>query len=349
LSRWIDRERKVTIMRRTDHAQPDPKDHKPFGMAMPPWRLRRLVLAAGVAVLFVTAAANGCEDGSEPDPRTETEETTGGTPYGAPNPAPQEETRTPVETSGPPETSEPETSEAETTDPPETTEPETTEPPETSEAETTQPPETSEPETSESPEPAETTEEQSEEETDSEVFFSQFPSFDPVTESGTGDSVIELPAAQGIITASHNGSSNFVLTVLDSGNAMSELPVNVIGSYEGTTAYGMDELSEDAAALEILADGDWEITVAPVTDAPEFSDSQAAQGNGVFLYTGGSADWALTHDGESNFAVIYVSDSLFGSELLVNEIGPYEGTVAVTSGPGVVLVMADGEWSLSPS
>jgi hypothetical protein len=323
-------------MRRTDQAQPDPKDHKPFRTAMPPWRLRRLMLAAGVAVLFGTAAANGCEDGSEPDTRTETEETTGGTPYGAPNPTSQEETRPPVETSGPPETSEPETTEAETSEA------------EKTEAETTDPPETSEPETSESPEPAETTEEPSEE-TDTADFFSQFPSFDPVTESGTGDSVIELPETQGIITASHNGSSNFVLTVLDSGNAMSELPVNVIGSYEGTTAYGMDELSEDAAALEILADGDWEITVAPVTDAPEFSDSQAAQGDGVLLYTGGPATWSLSHDGESNFAVIYVSDSFFGWELLVNEIGPYEGTVAVTSGPGVVIVTADGEWSLSPS
>jgi hypothetical protein len=324
LSRWINRERKVPIMRRTDHAQPDPKDHKPFGTAMPPGRLRRLMLAAGVAVLFVTAAANGCEDGSEPGTGTATEETTGGTPYSAPSP--QEQTRAPVETSGPPETTEPETTEAETT------EPETTEP------------ETSEPETSESPEPAETTEE-----TDEEDFFSQFSSFEPVTESGTGDSVIDLPAPQGIITASHNGSSNFALTVLDSGNATSELPVNVIGSYEGTTAYGMDELSEDAAALEILADGDWEITVAPVTDAPEFSDSQAAQGDGVYLYTGAPATWAVSHDGESNFAVIYVSDSFFGWELLVNEIGPYDGTVAVTSGPGVVIVMADGEWSLSPS
>jgi hypothetical protein len=330
-------------MRRTDHAQPDPKDHKPFSTAMPPGRLRRLMLAAGVAVLFLTAAANGCEDGSESG--TGTEETTGGTPYSAPNTSPQEASRTPVETSEPPETSKPETSEPETSEP-ETSEPETSEP-ETSEPETSEP-ETSEAETSESPEPAETDEEPSEE-TDAEDFFSQFSSFEPVTQSGTGDSVIDLPGPQGIITASHDGSSNFALSVLDSGNAMSELPVNVIGSYEGTTAYGMDELSEDAAALEIVADGDWEITVAPVTDAPEFSESQAAQGDGVYLYTGGPATWALSHDGESNFAVIYVSDSLFGSELLVNEIGPYDGTVAVTSGPGVVIVIADGEWSLSPS
>jgi hypothetical protein len=319
----------VLIMRRAE-TQPDSKDRRLFGMAMPPWRMRRLLVAAGVAVVFVAAAVNGCESGSDPAPdraadtRTATEETTDGTSQNAPNPAPPEETDSPIESS----------------DPPEPTGPETTEP-ETSE------PESSEHETTETSEPAETTEEPSEE-PDAGAFLAQFPTFDPVTESGTGDSVIELPASQGIVTASHDGSSNFVLTVLDSGNAMSELPVNAIGSYEGTTAYGMDELSEEAAALEIVADGDWEITVAPVTSAPEFSDSQAAQGDGVFLYTGGPATWAVSHTGEANFAVVYVSESLFGWELLVNEIGPYEGTVAVTSGPGVVIVTADGEWSLSP-
>lgn len=291
-------------------------------MAMPPWRVRRLLMAAAVAVVFTTAAANGCEDDpdSAGDEETAAEETTGGTPYSAPNPKPQKETDTPVETSDPPETSEPESSEAET----------------------------SEAETSEAPESEAATAAPSEE-PDLENFLAQFPSFDTVTESGTGDSVIDLPASQGIITATHDGSANFILTVLDNGNAMTELPVNVIGSYEGTTAYGMDGLAAEAAALEIVADGNWEVTVAPVTDAPEFSESQAAQGDGVFLYTGGSDTWVVSHTGEANFIVTYVSESLFGWDLLVNEIGPYEGTVAVTSGPAVVIVMADGEWSLSSS
>lgn len=312
-------------------AQPDPNDRKLFGMAMPPWRLRRLLIAAGVAVLFVTAAANGCEDDGDPaaDPATQTEETTRGAPYRAPDTTPSEETEAPAETSDAPDTSEPET-----------TEPAATEPA------------TSEAETSESPEPPETTEEPSEEsseEPDAESFFAQFPSFDPVTASGTGDDVIELPASQGTITATHNGSANFVLTVLDGANAMAELPVNVIGSYEGTTAYGLDELSGEAVSLEIVADGDWEITIAPLANAAEFSESQAAQGDGVYLYTGGSATWAVSHTGESNFVVVYISESLFGWDLLVNEIGSYDGTVAVTSGPAVVVIIADGEWSLAPA
>lgn len=87
-------------------------------------------------------------------------------------------------------------------------------------------------------EPAETGAEASnEEESETDYFVSAFPNFDAVTESGSGDSVINLPAEQGLITASHPGSSNFALTVLDGSNEMAELPVNTIGSYEGTTAF----------------------------------------------------------------------------------------------------------------
>jgi len=306
-------------MRNTDHAKPDPKDRTSPDPSKERWRLRRLAIAAGVAILFGAAAANGCEDKSDPGSEpavtdTDTDETTAALPHSVPS---QTDTDEPTQASEPPEATSEATAE------------------ETSEAT--------------SAEASEETSEEPQEETDAGSFFAQFPAFDPVTESGSGDSVIKLPASQGTITASHDGSSNFALTVLDSDNAMSELPVNVIGSYEGTTAYGLDEISAQAASLEIVADGDWEITVAPVTDAPEFSDSQDAHGDGVYRYTGGSATWSISHDGEANFIVLYVSESSLGSEVLVNEIGSYGGTVPVTAGPGVVIVQADGDWSLAPS
>lgn len=188
-----------------------------------------------------------------------------------------------------------------------------------------------------------------EEEEEADYFSSTFPAFDAVTESGSGDSVISLPASQGIITASHSGSSNFTLTVLDGNNEMADLPVNAIGSYDGTTAYGLTGMGGDAVSLEITAGGAWEITVAPIADAPELGDPQESEGDGVYRYTGGAANWQMSHDGGSNFIVTYVSDSMFGWDLLVNEIGSYDGTSAVTSGPAVVVVNADGDWSITPS
>lgn len=185
------------------------------------------------------------------------------------------------------------------------------------------------------------------EEPEADYFADAFPVFEPVTESGSGDSVISLPAAQGTITASHSGSANFVLTVLDENNAMAELPVNTIGGYEGTTAFGLVDLGIEANSLEITADGDWEVTFAPISEAPELEDPQEATGDGVYRYTGDAATWQASHDGESNFVVSYFSDDLFEWSLLVNEIGPYEGTVPVTAGPAVVVVNADGDWSLA--
>jgi hypothetical protein len=185
------------------------------------------------------------------------------------------------------------------------------------------------------------------EEPESDYFAETFPVFNAVTESGSGDSVITIPAAQGVISASHSGSSNFILTVLDEGNVMSELPVNTIGSYEGTTAYGITGLGGESTTLEITADGDWEITIASVVDAPELAFPQETGGDGVYRYTGETATWQLSHDGDANVIVTYVSDGLLGWNLLVNEIGAYEGTVPVTAGPALVIVSANGDWTLA--
>jgi hypothetical protein len=180
-----------------------------------------------------------------------------------------------------------------------------------------------------------------------DYFAETLPVFDAVTETGSGDAVITLPAMQGTITATHSGSANFILTVLDTDNAMTELPVNTIGTYEGTTAFGLQVLGGEAATLQIAADGDWEITIAPISEAPELTDPQETDGDGVYLYRGGAATWQLSHDGDANFIVSFISDDLFGYSLLVNEIGSYDGTVPVTAGPGVVVVNADGSWTIS--
>ncbi|QSB05239.1 hypothetical protein [Natronoglycomyces albus] len=190
---------------------------------------------------------------------------------------------------------------------------------------------------------------EAEEESEADYFSSTFPVFAAFTESGSGDSVIDLPAGQGIVTASHTGSSNFILTTLDESNEMSDLLVNTIGNYEGTSAYGLDWLGMDSASLQITADGPWEVTIAPIADAPKLGDPEESQGDGVYQYSGGAANWALTHQGEGNFIVTYISDSLVGWDLLANEIGNYEGTVAVTSGPAVVTVNARGTWAIMSS
>lgn len=172
-----------------------------------------------------------------------------------------------------------------------------------------------------------------------------YGTFEPTTQQGSGDSVIELPAAAGYVTASHNGSANFIVQVLDANNGSTgDLVVNTIGSYNGSAAFGVSSFSE-GARLQVTADGAWELTIAPLASAPELAGS--GTGDGVFLYGGDAGAAALTHDGAGNFIVQEHNDQLFSMGLLVNDIGAYSGTVPISAGPSVITVMADGSWTLA--
>ena len=67
----------------------------------------------------------------------------------------------------------------------------------------------------------------------------------------------------------------------------------------------------------------------------------------MFLYNGGASRLTAIHDGTSNFAIVEETGKAFSMGLLVNEIGPYSGTVALSSGPSVISVSADGNWTLT--
>ncbi len=171
--------------------------------------------------------------------------------------------------------------------------------------------------------------------------------FEPITQSGVGDSVIPLPvgATGGLVNATHNGAANFSIQVLDASNQPTiDLLVNTIGGYTGTTAWGLQAVPGMAGAnLQIRADGNWTLQMSPMSAAPELAGS--GTGDGVFAYAGESANLALTHDGQSNFQVTqYTRDGLaIGST--VNEIGPYTGTVPLSGGPSVIAIRADGSWT----
>jgi len=175
----------------------------------------------------------------------------------------------------------------------------------------------------------------------------QYGTFEPVELSGTGDSVIPVPmgGTVGVVTATHSGSANFAIAGLDANNqSTGDLLVNTIGAYSGTTAYGLSSMGE-AVNLKVTADGAWSVTITPASAAPVLESPATGAGDAVFLYDGGAESWALTHSGSSNFTVIQYG-AMFPN-LMVNEIGTYEGTVPVEAGPAVVTVGADGDWTIT--
>jgi len=174
-----------------------------------------------------------------------------------------------------------------------------------------------------------------------------FGAFAPVVQTGAGDNLVTLPAGAtaGIVTATHDGSSNFSISVLDAANASTgQLLVNTIGAYAGTTSYGFSSFGDPGVTLQITADGNWSLTIAPISAAPTLAASGA--GDAVFLYDGSAGKLTATHDGSSNFSIIEETNKVFNMGLLVNEIGTYSGTVPLSSGPSAITVSADGSWTM---
>lgn len=174
-----------------------------------------------------------------------------------------------------------------------------------------------------------------------------YGSFAPISKKGRGDAIVKLPkgALSGVVTFTHKGSSNVAASVLDSSNQPTgDLLVNEIGNYSGVTAYGMNDFGGDPTKIKISADGSWTIRIAPVSSAPALPKSATGTGDRVFRYDGDSSDWAISHKGSSNFAVIQMGGLM--PNLAVNEIGSYKGVVPLIEGPSVVTITADGRWSM---
>lgn|SRR5690625_1588572 len=111
---------------------------------------------------------------------------------------------------------------------------------------------------------------------------------------------------------------------------------------------------DDVIAIQVSGMGDWTVTLEPISSAVPWTDpDEPLEGQNSEIY---SVDWDVSgedvvaeHNGESNFAIWAMDLNEGNFELLVNEIGPYEGTVTLPSGTTLLEVAAEDEWSLTVS
>jgi hypothetical protein len=170
-----------------------------------------------------------------------------------------------------------------------------------------------------------------------------------VVYSGAGDSVVKISIPDGmdgpgVGSFTHTGSSNFTVWGLDDSMAQQGLLVNTIGKYSGTVLFN-NGLSKGVTSLQISADGAWTVTLHSLKTLREFSGTSAAGiGDDVIVYRGKAGAAAITNDGQRNFTVWSYGNS---TDLVVNEIGTYSGTVRWASGPSVIAVSADGNWNIA--
>jgi hypothetical protein len=172
------------------------------------------------------------------------------------------------------------------------------------------------------------------------------PAFEPIVLSGTGDDVVDvsMPTDQaGIITLTHQGGANFAVISYDPAGNRIDLLANVIGNYNGARPVNLTG-TEPVGQLEITADGPWTAEIRSLAEARiEVTQTFSGQGPDVVILGGDTGNAAsVTHDGSANFAVIAWGDS---RDLLVNEIGAYQGRVRIPPGTILLDIQADGGWS----
>lgn len=176
--------------------------------------------------------------------------------------------------------------------------------------------------------------------------LAQLGSFETKTESGTGDSVVDLPVAGTpcLISISHDGGSNFAIWSVNSSGENVDLLVNTIGSYSGTvTNYGKHT---ESAMLSIKADGNWTITIAPLSSMQPLENGATYTGDDVrYIDTTTLTKITIENTGDSNFTVRGIGIS--SAKLLVNEIGSYSGTVIWNENQSFLIVGSNGNWSVS--
>ena len=173
---------------------------------------------------------------------------------------------------------------------------------------------------------------------------------EPVEYSGTGDDVIEVNKnfEAGIAKITNQGRSNFAVTTYDPNGDYLDLLVNTIGNYSGTRPIEFME-NETVSKIEINSNGAWTVTIYPlvkeyvrICDVP---GTCRGQSDDLIWLSGDDPDTVkITNQGKSNFAVWSYGSS--GTDLMVNEIGDYSGTVLFEKGVFAIEVQSSGTWTI---
>ena len=176
--------------------------------------------------------------------------------------------------------------------------------------------------------------------------LSELGIFEETTLSGSGDDVIDLPAASipMLLEITNNGSIIFNVELLDSSGDKLDTLVYEVGSYSGTCTTYLDY--SESTMLQIESDGSWSIICRPMKDMEQLVDGKSYTGDHVlYIDTNALTNITIENAGDSIFSVYGIG--LDDTDHLVYEVGDYSGTVAWTEAQSFLIVESDGTWSVS--
>lgn len=170
---------------------------------------------------------------------------------------------------------------------------------------------------------------------------------EPITYSGSGDDVITLDPFDGVFVfhiIGNDAERHFAVKGFDSNGETTGLFVNTTSVYEGTT---MDP-AQETVMLEVNATGDWTIEVQSIYTMETISSGETLTGVGDSVVLVSSHRNTAVISGNASgrhFAVkSYGRDR---DKLLVNTTDVYEGKVMLTGDPIMLLIDAEGAWSIA--
>ena len=150
----------------------------------------------------------------------------------------------------------------------------------------------------------------------------------------------------------HDGRSNFQVSILSLDGKIQEMNINEIGKYNGTQAFPIKRGGE--YLLNVTADGKWSIAIdQPKPNNPagkplEFRGTGPNVSRFVTLPKGISV-FTINHKGDSSFRVKILTSEGKYVEQVVGVIGAYSGSKAITleeDGVYLLNVSGNGEWSV---
>jgi len=171
---------------------------------------------------------------------------------------------------------------------------------------------------------------------------------EPITLSGTGQeatSKFSLETGLSVFRMNHDGDRNFIVWLLnDEGDH---------GEFDGSKAVGITKQGD--YILDISTDGSWTITIEQprlsyASPVPKTLKGTGQQASEMFHLDTGLARFEMTHDGDRNFIVWLLDDDGNQIDLLVNKVGEFDGSKAVSIRKGgnyLLSISADGNWEIS--
>lgn len=175
------------------------------------------------------------------------------------------------------------------------------------------------------------------------------------TFKGHGSRVVSVRVPAGgplVITASHNGSANFIIHMV--GNGTTEYLVNEIGPWVGQAVF--PEAKPGRYRIAVEADGSWGLVVTRPIPGPSAKAVPATfSGRGSRVIQIRALEdlqpvVTAKHRGEANFVVWVIGyGTLNGQILAFNEIGNFQGQTLIDDMPGgsyLLAIQADGPWTV---